>query len=118
MKYKKREGFPRILCVLQLPPPVHGASLMNSYLVNSQFIRGKYELDLINLQFASSMKDLKKFSILKIVKALLYAFEIVRKISAKKPEIAYFALSPFGYAFYRDAIYVTIAKSFNVKVLF
>jgi glycosyltransferase involved in cell wall biosynthesis len=118
MKQTKREGLPRILCVLQLPPPVHGASLMNSYLVNSDQLREKYEIDLINLQFASSMKDLKKFSFKKIFKALLFAFEIVKKISTKKPELVYFALSPFGYAFYRDAIYVTIFKLLKVKVLF
>src|SRR3954468_605263 len=100
MKNKKREGLPRILCVLQLPPPVHGASLMNSYLVNSEELKKKYEIDLINLQFASSMKDLKKFSFTKIFKALSFAFQIIKKISTKKPEIVYFALSPFGYAFY------------------
>jgi glycosyltransferase involved in cell wall biosynthesis len=64
------------------------------------------------------MKDLKKFSTLKVYKALIYALEIIKKILTEKPDLAYFALSPFGYAFYRDAVYVFIFKLFRLKVLF
>jgi glycosyltransferase involved in cell wall biosynthesis len=118
MKHKEGQRLPCVLFVLQLPPPIHGASLSNSYLVNSELIQKNYYLNVVNLQFASSMKELKKFTISKIFKAFVYGVEIFKNLVTKKPDLVYFALSPFGYAFYRDAVYVFIFKLFKVKILF
>ena len=108
----------RILFILHLPPPVHGASISNRNLINSGIIRDNYEMDLINFQFASSMANLKKFTFLKVFKSFVYALKIIRKISTHRPDLVYYTLSPSGYAFYRDAIYVSIIKLFHVRIVF
>ena len=107
----------RILFIMQLPPPVHGASLMNNYLLNSILIKANFDFQVVNLQFASSMKELKKFTFLKIFKAVYYAFLICYKVVSFKPDLVYFTLSPVGYAFYRDTIYVLMLKLFGLKIL-
>jgi glycosyltransferase involved in cell wall biosynthesis len=108
----------KILFIVQLPPPLHGASIMNNHVVNSELIKSNFTVDLINLQFAGSLNQLKKFSLKKFFKAFLYCFTIIQRSLFKKPDLVYFTLVPTGYAFYRDAIYVFILKLFKNKIVF
>ncbi len=103
---------------MQLPPPIHGASLMNSYLSKSNIINNNFNVQIVNLQFSSSQKDIEKFSFLKIFKSFYYAAAILNKAIRFKPELTYFTLSSSGYGFYRDSIYVSILKLCNLKILF
>ena len=108
----------KVLCIMQLPPPIHGASLMNSYLSKSKVINDSFNVQVVNLQFASLLKDLKKFSFLKVFKSIYYAGAIFYKVIKYRPHLVYFTISPSGYAFYRDAVYVLILKLFGSKILF
>ena len=91
---------------------------MNSNVINSEEIKSNYTIDLINLQFAKSIKELEQFSILKVLRAIFYGFEIVKKVLIKKPDLVYFSLAPKGFAFYRDAYYVFLIKMLNRKIVF
>ncbi|MGN6532209.1 MAG: glycosyltransferase [Ginsengibacter sp.] len=108
----------KILCIMQLPPPIHGASLMNSYLSKSDIINNNFKVEIVNLQFSSSQKNIEKFSILKVFKTFYYAVAILKKAIRFKPELTYFTLSSSGYGFYRDSFYVLILKLCNLKILF
>lgn len=106
-----------ILFLGQLPPPVHGVTLLNSYLVNSAIVRSNFQIDVINLQFEFSLHKLGKFSVRKFTKAIAYGFEVVKKTLNIKPDIVYFTLVPTGFAFYRDAYYVLLLKLFRSNIL-
>ena len=108
----------KILCILQLPPPLHGVSLMNSLVINSELIRSNFNIDVVNLQFTKSVKELGKISFLKVYKSIYYGYEIVKKVLTKKPDLVYFTLCPTGFAFYRDAFYVVLLKLLNLKIVF
>lgn len=108
----------KIIFILQLPPPVHGASMISSNLINSKLVKKNFNIDIINLSFATSIKDLNKFSLLKIYKSVKYAVDITKRILYQRPDLAYFTLSPSGYAFYRDSIYVGILKLFKIRIVF
>jgi len=108
----------KILFIVQLPPPVHGASIMNSYVINSKIINNNFYCDVVNLHFLRSIKEISKYSFRKVLKGIYYGFEIIIKDFIRKPDLVYFTLSPKGYAFYRDAIYVFILKLFNNKIVF
>lgn len=107
-----------ILCIMQLPPPIHGASLMNSYVLNSQIIRKNYNIDFVNLQFSKSINEIAKFSFKKILKVLKYGFVILKKVLIQKPNLIYFTLAPVGFAFYRDAFYVMLLKVCKIEIVF
>lgn len=108
----------KILFILQLPPPMHGASLMNQQVVSSKLIRDAFDMEVINLQFAKSMSEIEKFRIRKILISLHYAVQIIRKCIYFRPDLTYFTLSPRGYAFYRDALYITFLKLLNCKLVY
>jgi glycosyltransferase involved in cell wall biosynthesis len=108
----------KILFIIQLPPPVHGASLMNSYVINSEVIRSTYLIEVISLQFVKSIKNVAKFSLVKVFKFFFYGFVIVKKVLTQKPDLVYFTICPTGIAFYRDAFYVVLLKLLNSKIVF
>ena len=108
----------RILFLGQIPPPLHGASIMNSYVINSEVIRTNFSIESVNFQFAKSIKEIEKFSFLKVYKAFLCGFEIVKKVIIQKPDLVYFNLAPKGFAFYRDAFYVFLLKLLKRKIVF
>jgi len=109
---------PRLLFIVQLPPPLHGASLINSYILNSNLIRSNFNIETVNLHFAESIQELGKFSIKKVFRTFIYCFEIVKKVIKHKPDLVYFNLTPKGFAFYRDAFYVFILKLLRRKIVF
>lgn len=108
----------KLLFIGQLPPPIHGAGAMNRYVVNSPLIKSNFKVEVINLQFAHSVKSISKFSFRKIVKSLYYLGQIIQKVSLGRPDLVYFTISPTGFAFYRDAIYVFILKLFRRHLIF
>ena len=107
----------KILCILQLPPPLHGASMMNNYLTKSKILNQNFNIEVINLQFSKSIHELEKFSFIKVLKSFHYGIMIVRKMIKFKPHLVYFTLSPKGYAFYRDGFYILLVKIFKSKIV-
>ncbi len=108
----------KILCLLQLPPPTHGVSIMNNYVINSVLLKSNFNLNVINLNFAQSIKGLGKFSFQKVIKAIIFCIKIIKNIITQKPDLVYFSIAPVGFAFYRDVFYVLIIKLLNKKLVF
>ena len=111
-RYKKK-----ILSVMQLPPPVHGQSIMNQTIQQSKLLNDTFEMCTIPLHF-SKLDNLGKADVKKILKMIYYAYLLINKITFFKPNLIYFTLSPVGFAFYRDCLYVMIIKFFRIPVVY
>ena len=109
---------PKILYLVQLPPPIHGASLMNKYLLDSKPLSKKYFIDKVNLDFTSKISNIGKFSFDKLFKMIVILFKIFKKLVLNKYDLIYFTLSPVGGAFYRDVIFVLLLKLFKTKIIY
>jgi glycosyltransferase involved in cell wall biosynthesis len=108
----------KILCIVQLPPPVHGASIMNDNLVNGEIVKKYFELIVINLQFLRSIDDISKFSFRKFFKAFQIGFEIIRQILINKPDLVYLTFAIKGFALYRDLGYAFLTKLLGRRIVF
>lgn len=106
----------KILAIMQLPPPVHGQSIMNSYIYNSKKINNTYEIKYIKLHY-SNLKNIGLFSFNKLFKMVNYLFITMIKLITFNPEIIYFTISPIGNAFYRDSLFVFLCKLFKKKLV-
>ena len=104
--------------MVQLPPPVHGASLRNQSLAESKLLHENFEIKLAPLSFADSIYSIGKPTVGKIAKMFIYAFRLFGTLISFKPRVAYFTLSPSGCAFYRDCCFVVLLKMFRVKILY
>ena len=102
---------------MQLPPPVHGQSIMNQTIQQSNAINNAFKIHTIPLQF-SSFNNLGKADVRKFFKMFYYAFLLIKTIKRFKPDLIYFTLSPVGFAFYRDCLYVMILKYFQVPIVY
>lgn len=108
----------RILFLMQLPPPVHGASVVNKSIQESQLINNEFETYYIDISPAEDMDDLGKFSFYKLK---ITFFIIFRAVVAKikfKPDLVYMTLSPHGIAFYKDGILALLIKALGSRLVF
>jgi glycosyltransferase involved in cell wall biosynthesis len=108
----------KILFLAQLPPPVHGASIMNNQVFNSLLIRSEFDIIPMPLQFATSIADIGTIRFKKLWLMITFCFKLVYTIIKHRPEIAYFTLAPLGGAFYRDAFFSLIIRALKVKRLY
>lgn len=108
----------KVLFCVQLPPPVHGTSVMNQFLTQSRLLQDSFVLRVLPLQFNRSLKKIRTVSLKKMAIALVYAFRLVREMMQFAPDLVYYTLAPHGAAFYRDVMYTCIIKMFNKKILF
>jgi glycosyltransferase involved in cell wall biosynthesis len=102
----------KILFIIQLPPPVHGASLMNKLVFDRMNLNPANKCKLIKLNFARNLSDLQKFKPRKIFRALSIVFEIIFKSISFRPDIVYFSMVPIGYVLIRDSLYLILLKLF------
>lgn len=107
----------RILFLGQFPPPVHGVSLMNTYLLNSDLIQQHFDIEVIDLKFGKTIRELESFSFRKVFKAIGYGFQILKKLTCRKCDMVYFTFTPTGLGFYRDAFYILLLKIFRSRIV-
>jgi glycosyltransferase involved in cell wall biosynthesis len=109
---------PGLLFVVQLPPPLHGASMMNRHIVDSELLKKHFRTETVNLHFAETVQELGKFSLAKVWMTFVFAFEIAVRAIRFRPDLVYFNLTPKGFALYRDSFYVMILKMLGRKIVF
>jgi len=108
----------KLLFIMQLPPPVHGASIMNQNVSNSKLINENFDCNVLPLAFESSISSIGKFSVRKIFLMVGFAFSLALRLLRFRPDVVYYTLAPVGYAFYRDAFFVLIIKMFPCKIIY
>lgn len=108
----------KILYLIQLPPPLHGASLMNQAVVTSNIINSNLKPTIIAIQLSRKLNEINRFTFLKLGRIFLISQKILTALIFNKPDIIYFSLNIRGFAFYRDILFVFILKLFGSKKVF
>jgi glycosyltransferase involved in cell wall biosynthesis len=97
--------------LVQLPPPLHGASVVNQQVVNSALIRSEFEVEVVPISMSSEIGKIRSFGVGKIVRSIaMYGRVGKRLLSAAAPDLVYFTLSPNGWAFCRDLFLVAMFR--------
>ncbi|HET9746796.1 MAG TPA: glycosyltransferase family 4 protein [Chitinophagaceae bacterium] len=107
----------KILFLVQLPPPVHGTSVVNNYVVSFRSIQSKYECRTLPLHFADNLDDLGKVSFKKFRLLLATLIKLTGKLIFFRPHLVYFTIAPAGAAFYRDFLFSILIKISRSKLL-
>ena len=100
---------------MQLPPPIHGVSVMNKIIKESKLINDSFECDYINLATAKNIDDLQKGLVYKYFLALGITFKAIFKMMFNRYDYVYITVFPWGFAFIKDSLIVLIAKIFRLK---
>jgi glycosyltransferase involved in cell wall biosynthesis len=97
---------------------VHGASMMNQNIQQSNFINSQFKTYFLPLNFVNKVEHIGSVSIIKLLKMFAFIFRLIYRLLTIRPELVYYTIAPYGGAFYRDALFVFIIKIFRVKLLF
>ena len=107
----------KILFIMHMPPPVHGAAMMGKYIQNSQLINNTFNCEYINPTMASGINDLAKISIKKVFGFVILLNKIRRNIKRTQPDVCYFTPASGRKGFYKSFIIVWWLKLHRSKVL-
>lgn len=108
----------KILFLIQLPPPIHGASVVNKTIMDSQAINATFETRYINISPAAELADLGKVSLNKLLITLKMYVLALKTYLTFKPQLVYLTLSPHGAAFYKDGLLAVILKLLGAQLVF
>lgn len=112
--YQKKK---QILFILHYPPPVHGSSIVGSFIKQSASINERFNADYINLSTSSKIAEIGGYNIQKILIVIKLFWKIIYLNIKKKYDICYVAIAINGKAFYRDLLVVFLLRIFNRKIV-
>ncbi len=109
----------KLLAILQLPPPVHGAAVINQQVVKSAAIGDKFDIDVLPIQAANAISDVGRFRVAKVWKGVSQIAHLLSTLIRRRPDMAYYVLaSPTGLSFYRDVLSVALLRCFRTRVVY
>lgn len=108
---------PKILFILHLPPPVHGAAMVGKYIHNSKIINEKFDCQYINLALAHDLNDIGKNGWKKLLTFIKLLLKICKTIKKFNPDLCYLTPNTKSKAFYKDFIVVQLLKLFKKKII-
>lgn len=107
----------RVLFVLHLPPPIHGAAMMGKYIHDSKLINGSFDCHYINLTTARNLEDIGHLRLGKVKEFVGLLQRIRKAIKELKPDLVYVTPNAKGGAFYKDFVVVEMIKAMGCRVV-
>ena len=106
----------KILFLIQLPPPIHGAAIMNARVLNSLDSDCLVETRVIRLSYARNFEEMHAGVFIKGMYSLGVIWRYFFNLILFRPEWVYISFPPFGLGFYRDFFFLLVAECFGVGV--
>lgn len=107
----------RILFILHMPPPVHGAAMMGKYIHDSRVINEAFDCRYFNLTLAKDLQDIGKGGIRKLRNFIRQLGKIRTEVRTFQPDLCYVTPNAKGGAFYKDFVTVMMLKAMGQKVV-
>ena len=108
---------PRILFVLHLPPPMHGAALVGSFIRESGLVNDSFDTRYVNLSASSTLEEVGRFSLKKFRPVFRLIGEVRRTVSQWKPERVYLTPSATMPGLLKDALVARAARRKGARVI-
>jgi glycosyltransferase involved in cell wall biosynthesis len=106
---------PKILFIGPFPPPIHGGSLMNSFVAKSTKLNSQFAIRTINTAPPQPLEDAGRFSIGKLFGTIALLARISVALMRFRPRVVYLTPAPTGFAFYRDLAVVLLVRAASLR---
>ena len=83
----------KVLAVMHMSPPIHGASAVGDFIATSDTLKAELSLTFIPMRFASSIEDIGSFSYGKILTAAKLFLQIICALLRERPTVIYYTAS-------------------------
>ncbi len=100
-----------------MPPPIHGASVMGQYIHNSELINQTFTCRYVNLMIASSIEDIQKFGVKKLIRYIKLLIRIIIQVISFRPHLVYFTPNACGNPFYKEFPIMVLLKLMGRRVV-
>lgn len=107
----------KVLFILHLPPPIHGAAMMGKYIHDSSTVNRAFDCRYINLTTAAGLEDIGKWTWRKPIAFLKLVRSIRRTVKTWCPDLVYVTPNSKGIAFYKDFLVVEMLKARGCRVI-
>lgn len=108
----------KILFFVQTPPPIHGVTICNKTVIESQIIKNSFSTKLIRVNYNTGLSTVNKASFKKFFKYMKILASFIKALFFFRPDTIYYTIPPTGMGLYKDLPYVILLKLFRVKPLF
>jgi len=108
----------KILFILHLPPPVHGAAVVGEYIKNSPLVNDLFECRYFNLSTSTSLNEIGKGGLAKIKTLLQLQYRLFKALRETNFDLCYMTLTSHGPGFYKDLFVVALLKLFGKKIVY
>lgn len=108
---------PKVLFIFKLPPPVNGANLMNQTVHLSSLINDNFDCHYVDYGLSKKMEDFGKLNPSKAITYLKALFRVFGLNVTKKFSLLYITVSPVGFGFLKDSLFILLCRLFNLKTV-
>ena len=107
----------KILFVLHLPPPVHGASVMGEVIHACKTLNDNYETLYVNLTLAEDLKEVGRFTFRKPAAFLQMRRQIREAVRSFQPDLVYMTPAVCLPGILKDALIVRMMKRMGCRLV-
>lgn len=108
---------PKVLFILHLPPPVHGAAMVGKSIHDSILVNETFATRYHNLATSASLQEIGKFRFRKLFDFIGLYWNIRREVRAFNPDLVYITPNATGLAFFKDYLIVQSLKRMGCRVV-
>jgi L-malate glycosyltransferase len=108
----------KILFILHLPPPIHGAAMVGQSIRQSRIINDTFECHFIKLSTSKKINESGKGSFRKLPQILKLYIKIFSALIKNRYDLCYFNITSKGLGFYKDFVIVILLKIFGCKIVY
>ena len=101
---------PKVLFIMHMPPPVHGAAMVGKYIHDSKIVNESFDCRFENMMLAKNLEDIGKGGVKKIFNLLSQLKRFKKAIKESQPDLVYITPNAAGGAFYKDFVVVQYIK--------
>ena len=108
---------PKVLFILHLPPPVHGAAMVGQYIKDSGQINSRFDTEFINLATAKSLEDIGSLRLSKLTGFISLYRRVITSLRRDRKDLVYITPNAKGISFFKEYLLVMKIKRMGVKVI-
>lgn len=109
---------PKLLFILHLAPPVHGAAVAGGFIRDSKPINEAFDTTYINLATASSLADIGKSGLKKVFVIVKLWYQVLLALKSQNFKLCYLTINSKGPAWFKEIGIVALVKLFQVPIIY
>ncbi|MCH7414625.1 glycosyltransferase family 4 protein [Belliella sp. R4-6] len=108
----------KVLFILHVPPPIHGAAMVGKYISESFLINSTFNTKFINLGTSLSVDEIGDVGLSKFLRFFNILWKVFVSLIKFKPDVVYMTPSVSKKGIFKDLIVVLLIKSFGKKLVY